>query len=125
MNRSAIILAGGSSKRFGRDKAAYHLGEKPLIRHVTDKIVEIVDKIVVVTNSIDQKKTLERLLNPKIEVVIDKYEGESALVGAYTGFGQVKSQYSLLLSCDTPFISQKIMTYLFSCSPNVNRKKLI
>ena len=37
-NVLAVILAGGKSKRFGRDKANVMLGDKTILEHVIDKI---------------------------------------------------------------------------------------
>ncbi|OYT43304.1 hypothetical protein B6U84_06270 [Candidatus Bathyarchaeota archaeon ex4484_40] len=42
MERSAVILAGGSSSRFGREKALVRLAGKPLICHVFEKVADIV-----------------------------------------------------------------------------------
>ena len=115
--RSAIILAGGSSKRLGRDKALIKLAGKTLILHVIDSVSKLVDEIVVVT-SIDQKLAFERLLD--YPIVMDEYEMRSPLIGALTGFKNVQGEYSMLLPCDTPFISDKITSILFDLCIDMN-----
>ncbi len=42
MDRSAIILGGGSSSRFGEDKGVLKLDNKPLLNHVVDAVKGIV-----------------------------------------------------------------------------------
>jgi molybdopterin-guanine dinucleotide biosynthesis protein A len=49
--RSAIILAGGSSTRFNTDKGVLELNGKPLLNHVIDAVKELVEEVIVVTNT--------------------------------------------------------------------------
>ena len=51
LDKSAVVLAGGFSKRFGQDKGLIPLSNKPLIRHVLDAIDGIVDERIVVVSS--------------------------------------------------------------------------
>ncbi len=44
MNRSAIIIAGGLSKRFGQEKGLVPLANKPLIKYVVEAVNQIVDE---------------------------------------------------------------------------------
>ena len=101
MKRSAIVLAGGFSRRFKQDKGLLALGGKPLILHIIDRISSVVDEIFVVVNSKNQEKSYTNFLQSKVKVVVDKCETQSPLVGALTGFESVAGQYSLLLPCDT------------------------
>ena len=50
-NVLAVILAGGKSKRFGRDKANVMLGDKTILEHVIDKIQKIYSEILVISNN--------------------------------------------------------------------------
>ncbi len=112
MKNSAIILAGGFSKRFGRDKGLIELARKPLVLHVVDKTSAIVDEIVVVVSSNIQRKKFQRFLNHRASVIVDEQNAQSPLVGALTGFGHVQGNYSLLLPCDTPFVSAQVAQLL-------------
>jgi len=112
LKKSAIILAGGFSKRFGQDKGLVELAGKPLILYVLEGISSVVDETVVVTSSSGQRGAFEPLVGCRVKVVIDEYEPQSPLVGALTGFKKVQGEYSLLLPCDTPFISKEISSLL-------------
>lgn len=68
--------------------------------------------LVVVGSSKSQETTYTRLLNSDAKIVVDKYEMRSPLIGALTGFENAHSEYSLLLPCDTPFISSEIISLL-------------
>jgi len=112
LKTSAIILAGGFSKRFGRDKGLIELNGKPLILHVLDKVAGVVKEIVVVVSSHAQKGRLQGVLGHRASVVVDKQEVQSPLIGAVTGFDHAQGEYSLLLPCDTPFLSSSVVQLL-------------
>ena len=113
-----MILAGGFSRRFGQDKGLIDLAGKPLILHVVDRISKVVNEPLVVVNSSVQKQKFESLLSHKANVVVDKHNARSPLVGALTGFESAKGEYSLLLPCDTPFISIQIAQFLLDTCLN-------
>lgn len=115
-----IVLAGGFSKRFGQDKGLLKLADRPLILHVLDRVSAVVDEILVVVSSRNQKRAYTHFLKPKAKIVIDKYETRSPLVGALTGFGNAHGVYSLLLPCDTPFVSSQIASLLLELCVNKN-----
>ena len=118
LKRSAVILAGGFSKRFGQDKWLVELAGKPLILHVLDTISGVVDETVVVVSSEGQIDPIERLLQGKANIVVDESRTQSPLIGASTGFGNAKGKYSLLLPCDTPFVSSRIALLLLDLCTN-------
>ncbi len=112
LQRSAVILAGGFSRRFGRDKGLVVLASKPLVLHVIDRVSRAVEEIVVVVSSKDQKEKFETILEEKANIVIDKNESQSPLVGTITGFENARGEYSMLLPCDTPLVSTQIVQFL-------------
>ncbi len=118
MKNSALILAGGFSRRFGQEKGLIDLAGKPLILHVVDRVYKIVNETVVVVNSKVKKGKFESLLGNIANVVVDKQEAQSPLVGALTGFESAKGEYSLLLPCDTPLISSQITELLLDTCIN-------
>jgi len=113
-----VILAGGFSKRLGQDKGLVQLAGKPLILHVLDTISGVVDETVVVVSSKCQIGRIENLLQGKANIVVDKGRTQSPLIGASTGFGNAKGEYSLLLPCDTPFVSSQIVSLLLDLCIN-------
>jgi len=118
LKNSALILAGGLSKRFGQEKGLIELAGKPLILHVLDRVSKIVEETVVVVSSETQKETFERLLGHRASLVVDRYKAQGPLVGALAGFEGAHGEYSLLLPCDTPFVSSQIMRFLLDLCIN-------
>jgi len=113
LGRSAVILAGGYSERFGRPKAFVELMGKPLILHVYDEIRKLADEVLVVVSPKDRVDPFSRLFNSSVRIVIDNGAVHSPLVGTLTGLKRASGEYSLLLPCDTPFLSNKVLSLLF------------
>jgi len=123
MQKSAVILAGGFSRRFGSDKGLVLLTNKPLVRHLIDKVSPVVDEILVVVSSKEQKKNFEPVVENTAKLVIDQEDTQSPLVGAITGFESANSEYSLLLPCDAPLVSTQIIQFLLDLC--INRHAVI
>jgi molybdopterin-guanine dinucleotide biosynthesis protein A len=118
LDKSAIILAGGVSSRFGQDKGLLQLANKPLIKHVLDAISTLVDEKMVVASSKVQAENYAKVLGSDVNVLIDVDDAQSPLVGALTGFKEAHGEYALLLSCDTPFVSRDVISLLFELCIN-------
>jgi len=118
VGRSAIVLAGGFSKRFGQDKGILALAHKPLLKHVIDGVSPVVDETIVVTNSKERAKKYAKIAPTDVQFVIDVCESRSPLVGALSGFGSARGKYSLLLPFDTPFVSKEVVSLLFELCLN-------
>ncbi|NIO37204.1 NTP transferase domain-containing protein [Candidatus Bathyarchaeota archaeon] len=112
LQETGIILAGGASTRFGQDKAFLQLNNKPLLRHVLDAIENIVEEIIIVVSSEAQGSMTSRTLASDARIVIDHGNIGGPLIGASTGFKEALGEYSLVLSCDTPFISKDVLLFL-------------
>ncbi len=118
MDRTAIVLAGGFSTRFGEDKGFLELGSKPLIKYVIDAVSSIVDETIVVTNSRERMEKYGKVVGTKVEFAVDMCESEGPLIGALTGFEKAHGKYALLLPVDTPFVSREVIRLLFDLCPN-------
>ena len=109
---SAIIVAGGVSKRFGQSKGLVELAGKPLILHVLNKLATVVRETVVVVKSEVQRKEFSHLIKQRPQIIVDGADFQTPLAGALVGFETVQNEYALLLACDTPFISSQILHFL-------------
>jgi molybdopterin-guanine dinucleotide biosynthesis protein A len=116
LDRSAVILAGGSSTGFNGDKGISELNGKPLISHVVNTLEGLVDEVVVVTDSQERADIYTKLLSSKVKFAIDSSEIKGSLVGATAGFEAASGEYSALLPFDSPFVSQEVISLLFDCA---------
>lgn len=120
MERSAIILAGGFSSRLGQDKGLVQLSNRPLVKHVLDKTKDLVDERLVVVSSKVQAERYSNVLGEHANVLVDDAGVQGPLAGATTGFERAQGKYSLLLPCDTPFVSRDILHLLLELCINRN-----
>jgi len=120
MEKTAIILAGGYSERFGQDKGLVQIAGKPLVSYVFERVNEVVDEVAVVVSSTEQKESYSPLFPRETTILMDVEDIRSPLVGALTGFTNARGDYSVLLPCDTPFVSKEILKLLFGISQNVD-----
>lgn len=104
--KAALILAGGKAVRFhGERKALVILGGKPLIQWVIEAVDQCVDEIFISGDS-----NLAHFGYPVIE---DELSDLGPLVGFNAGFSVIESEYTFVTACDMPFISPKVVAYLF------------
>jgi molybdopterin-guanine dinucleotide biosynthesis protein A len=89
---------------------------KPLAKHVLDAVNNIVDERILVASSKDQAESYRKVADSTVKVLIDRIsvdEVQSPLVGALAGLREARGRYSLLLPCDTPFVSRDVVSLLF------------
>ncbi|MCW4045639.1 MAG: molybdenum cofactor guanylyltransferase [Candidatus Bathyarchaeota archaeon] len=113
MDKSAIVLAGGFSSRFGQDKGVLELAGKPLIRHAVDLAHAFAADVIVVTSSKERVEQYAALVPSDVQFAVDICELKSPLVGALTGFSVAEGKYALLLPFDMPFVCSKVVSLLF------------
>ena len=109
-NILGAILAGGQSKRMGKDKLFLEFNNKKLIEHTIDKVKKYLKQLIVVTN-----QNNEFFSKNNLTVVKDCIEGQlGPLVGILTAMEWAKQnskKYSWVATfpCDTPFFPETII----------------
>jgi molybdopterin-guanine dinucleotide biosynthesis protein A len=117
LSTSAVILAGGFSKRFGRDKGLVELMGKPLIKHTLDKVNSITKDIVIVVSTDKQYENYSKNITKDASIVMDVRNEGSPLIGTLTGLIETTGEYVVLLPCDTPLISETFLHLLLDLIP--------
>ena len=103
---TGIVLAGGKSRRLGRDKALLSVGNSTLIERIIGIVSQVADPVAVISNSPDKLRHLN------VPVVTDLMPGRGALGGIYTGLSMSRTHQSLFVACDLPFISADLLRLL-------------
>ena len=109
-NTLGAILAGGQSRRMGKDKLFLMLDNKKLIEHTIDKVKKYLKQIIIVTNQSNEFFVKNNLITVK-----DCIEGQlGPLVGILTAMKWAKensNKYSWVATfpCDTPFFPESII----------------
>jgi len=109
----ALILAGGKSRRMRENKALIKLGDKPLLLHVTEWVQGLTQETVVVVGKNDDLDDYKSFLPSSVTILRDIVKGMGPLAGIITGMQNMRSDYAVVLPCDSPFIKREVLTYLF------------
>ena len=105
---TGVILAGGESRRMGRNKALMHLGDETLIARTLKRLRIVTDEIILVSNSAHLYTELG------VQVYEDLVTNSGALGGVYTGLSYAANNAVLCIACDMPILQPKLMRYLVS-----------
>ena len=109
-NILGAILAGGQSKRMGKDKLFLELNNKKLIEHTIDKVKKYLKKVIIITNQDN-----EFFFKNNLTTVKDCVEGQlGPLVGILTAMKWAKENLNkcswiATFPCDTPFFPESII----------------
>jgi molybdopterin-guanine dinucleotide biosynthesis protein A len=105
---TAIILAGGKSRRMGnRDKAFIEIEREPLIRRQLRLLKKDFKKIIIVANAVDKYKGFKG-----VRVVPDAVAGQGPLGGILSGLLASGERYNFVVACDMPFINRPLIKYM-------------
>lgn len=112
---SSVILAGGKSKRFGKNKAFLKIGGRILIDQIVEKMGRLSNEIIIVTNILKKFDYLPKkfdYLNVKLIKDIIPYKG--SLGGIYSGLLFAKNNSIFVVACDMPFLNIPLLKYIIS-----------
>lgn len=107
-----IVLAGGQSRRMGRDKALESFDGQPLLRRALDRVSGVTDEIIVV--AADEPRAAALPLLDDTRVALDLYPGLGSLGGIFSGLSAARHRYGLVVGCDMPFLNPDLMRHLLS-----------
>jgi molybdopterin-guanine dinucleotide biosynthesis protein A len=113
MMRSAVILAGGKSKRFGRDKGLAILHGKLLVRHVMDSLLPLVDETIISISKSPGQSAYRKKIRLPVRLVEDRFFELGPLGGLISAFEQARGEYIAVAPCDAPLIMTGLYNMLF------------
>lgn len=103
---AGIILAGGSSTRFGSDKLRASYRGRPLLDHAIDRVAEVSEDVVVVMAPAADGHGLP----DGARIVHDSTEGEGPLAGLHAGLlAVVRSDVAVVVAGDMPDVQPTVL----------------
>jgi molybdopterin-guanine dinucleotide biosynthesis protein A len=104
--KSAVILAGGKSRRMGHNKALLDFGGEKLIQRVHRILKGAFDEVLI---SASNTETYEFLGS---SVIPDIYDEGGSLAGIHASLLRSQSESCFFAACDMPFVSVELVRYL-------------
>jgi len=114
---TSIVLAGGRSSRLGRSKALQAIQGKSLIQWVVDRVAMLSTEIIIVTA---RGEAIPCYSAVKTKRVADIYPGKGALAGIHSGLRASSSPQAIVVGCDMPFLSVRLLEYMTQALANAD-----
>ena len=123
---SCIVLSGGMSRRMGQDKGSMIIQDKPMILHILERLNYKINDAVIVLNDAERIANYQSLLKQycdgelsenfdySLKFAEDEIKGKGPVSGIMTGLKNIKTDYALVLPCDSPFISADFIETMFN-----------
>jgi molybdopterin-guanine dinucleotide biosynthesis protein A len=105
-----LVLAGGRSRRMGRDKALLEHAGRSQLAHAADLLERHAERVFVSTRP-DQQHEAERR---RFDLVVDRYEDLGPLAGILSAMEEHEGVDWLVVACDLPNISDETIEYLLA-----------
>ena len=112
MSVSSIILAGGLSRRLGRDKAIEPIAGEPIIARVIKRLASLTDETVVVVNNAARAQELP--LPDDAKIAVDIYPDSGSLGGIFSGLAAADSDWGFVVACDMPFLNPRLIAHMLT-----------
>jgi molybdenum cofactor guanylyltransferase len=103
---SAVILAGGDSRRMGRDKSLLPVAGKPMIAHIVDRLRGLFDDVVISAGNTGDYEFLG------LNVVPDAASGQGPLMGMASALERTKNDLAFVIACDIPDFDRSLVARL-------------
>ncbi len=100
---SALVLAGGASRRMGRDKARLMVRGRPLIAHIVTRLQSVAQEVLVVS------RWPHTYAFVGVACVPDVLPGEGPLAGLWSGALVAAGRYVAPVACDMPFVNPALL----------------
>jgi len=110
---NAILLAGGKSTRFKKNKAIAEYNGQRLIEHTSNLLNKHFDQVYLV---VDSKEKYSFIKNCKI--VEDIIPNKGPVGGIYTGLMASNRKYNYIMACDMPLMSGRFIEYIKNWEQN-------
>lgn len=104
---TGVILAGGLSRRMGRDKRRLSWEGEPFLDRVCRVMGSLFDEVLVVTAQEDYDCS-----HLSVRLVMDKIPQKGSLGGLYTGLAEAKHSLIFVVACDMPFLIKESIVRL-------------
>ena len=112
-----FILAGGASRRMGRDKALLRLQNKTFIEHTANALHKIIKgKISIVGNlpfdNLQINLSSEEVCELPVLPDIQTKNSRAAIVGLHAALSQAEKNWAVVVACDLPFVTGELFERL-------------
>ena len=112
MDATAIIMAGGRSRRMGQDKTILKINGTPVIKYIFDQLRSHFDQILVSSNNIAKHSF------SGVKVVPDEVANKGPLMGIASALRVSQNDINFVIACDIPEVDIDLIRRLIKKNRN-------
>lgn len=112
---AGVVLAGGKSRRMGKDKRGISIHGKPLLDRTVTVLLEVFSEVLLVLAEPEEEREQER-----VKIVTDIIPGCAAAGGLYTGLYYSLCPRVFVVACDMPFLQPAVIEFFSTRSPQAD-----
>lgn len=109
---TALLLAGGRSRRFGTDKARAEVNGRPMLQRVYEVARDLTQHVLLSIRA-DGDFYFD-LVPPAVPRLLDPVPDAGPLAGLVAGLRAAQTPWLLALACDLPFLTKETLQPLFA-----------
>jgi molybdopterin-guanine dinucleotide biosynthesis protein A len=103
-NITGFILAGGQSRRMGRDKAQIQWGSGTLLSHAVEIMSKVASEVFILGSL--------QIESPPVTAIPDEFPGRGPLAGIHAALKHSSTQWNLVLAVDLPLVSPGLLAFI-------------
>jgi molybdopterin-guanine dinucleotide biosynthesis protein A len=106
-SRAGFVLVGGASSRMGRDKALLEFEGSTVAARIAECVRSVAGNVTLIGPP-------ERYRQLGYNIIPDRVNGFGPIGGVYTALESTHSEWNLIVACDMPFITPRLLEELFA-----------
>ena len=110
---TGAVLAGGTSSRFGSEKAVAQFGGRPMITHVISVLEQVADEIIVAVAP-GRSARYTGIVDDDVRLVEDRQSDQGPIRGIVTALEASCGDYVIVNPCDTPLLRKEVCELVIS-----------
>ena len=114
---AGLILAGGQSRRMGRDKACLPLPgteQVTFLQHLAQLLLALCTEVVIVVRDSTQFSEMRVHDLPAVRMIADDIPNYGPLMGLYSGLRSITSSHALVTAVDMPALQPAVASWLLT-----------
>jgi molybdenum cofactor guanylyltransferase len=99
----AFILAGGASRRMGKDKSQLLIDNQSFAERIAETLLQVTDSVTIVGRASNKSS---------LPSVADVYPQWGALGGLHAALNACTREWAIVTACDLPFVTKELFRFL-------------
>lgn len=114
---TGFVLAGGASRRMGRDKTRIPWGDGTLLTHTIEQVKRVAAEVFVVGAVATDKLS--------VPILADKLPGLGPLAGIQAALSHSSTGWNLVIAVDLPLVTPRMLHWMAGFRPGISQAAIV